>query len=413
MIPEKVRCLVTSRRFLDSEAAHVARNYAPLEVVLTRGEGSWVCDVDGNAYLDFLAGYSALNFGHRHPRLIAAAKRQLDSLTLTSRAFRSDQLGPYAEALTSLCNREAMLPMNTGAEAVETAIKIARKWGYDTKGVAPGRAKIIVSDGNFHGRTTTIVSFSSDPIARSGFGPFTPGFQSIPFGDAGALDAAIDGDTVAFLLEPIQGEAGVVIPPDGWLGEVRRICTKRNVLMIADEIQSGLGRTGTTFACDLEEVTPDLYVLGKALGGGILPVSAVVGDWDVLGVLSPGEHGSTFGGNPLAAAIGLEVVTMLSEGHIQKRAAELGRLFSDGLAAIAAGSDAIEAVRTRGLWAGVDVATEGPSAKAVTQQLLSHGVLAKETHGHTIRFSPPLTISEEDLAKGLEGIANALRAASF
>lgn len=400
--------MTSRRRILDAEQTHIAHNYAPLPVVLARGEGSWVYDVDGNAYLDFLAGYSALNFGHQNPRLVAAARRQLETLTLTSRAFRSDRLAPYAEALTSLCEKESVLPMNTGAEAVETAIKIARKWGYMRKGVKPDHAKIIVSDGNFHGRTITIVSFSSDPAARSDFGPYTPGFASIPFGDASALEAEIDDDTVAFLLEPIQGEAGVILPPDGWLREVRRICTEHNVLMVADEIQSGLGRTGTTFACDLEDVEPDVYVLGKALGGGILPVSAVVANWDIMGVLSPGEHGSTFGGNPLAAAVGLEVVTILKEGAIQARAGELGRIFSQGLASIAADSRTIDDIRTCGLWAGVDIATDGPTGKEIAKRLAAEGVLAKETHGQTIRFSPPLTISESDLAKGLERIAKAV-----
>ncbi len=397
-----------SQGFLDTEATHLAHNYAPLPVVLARGEGSWVYDVDNRAYLDFLAGYSALNFGHQNPRLIAAARHQLETLTLTSRAFRSDRLAPYAEALTSLCGKESMLPMNTGAEAVETAIKIARKWGYVRKGVGPDRAKIIVSDGNFHGRTTTIVSFSSDDGARDGFGPYTPGFVSIPFGNAAALEAAIDDDTVAFLLEPIQGEAGVILPPDGWLRDVRRICSDSNVLMVADEIQSGLGRTGATFACDLEEVTPDIYILGKALGGGILPVSAVVADWDIMGVLSPGQHGSTFGGNPLAAAVGLEVVKMLNEGEIQARTVELGTIFADGLASIAAESQAIADIRIRGLWAGVDIAAVGPTGKEVATRLASNGVLAKETHGQTIRFSPPLTISRIDLALGLERIAQSL-----
>lgn len=397
-----------SQGFLDTEATHLAHNYAPLPVVLARGEGSWVYDVDNRAYLDFLAGYSALNFGHQNPRLIAAARHQLETLTLTSRAFRSDRLAPYAEALTSLCGKESMLPMNTGAEAVETAIKIARKWGYVRKGVGPDRAKIIVSDGNFHGRTTTIVSFSSDDGARDGFGPYTPGFVSIPFGNAAALEAAIDDDTVAFLLEPIQGEAGVILPPDGWLRDVRRICSDNNVLMVADEIQSGLGRTGVTFACDLEEVTPDIYILGKALGGGILPVSAVVADWDIMGVLSPGQHGSTFGGNPLAAAVGLEVVKMLNEGEIQARTVELGTIFADGLASIAAESQAIADIRIRGLWAGVDIAAVGPTGKEVATRLASNGVLAKETHGQTIRFSPPLTISRIDLALGLERIAQSL-----
>jgi ornithine--oxo-acid transaminase len=373
--------------------AHTAHNYHPLPVVLARGEGAWVWDVDGRRYLDMLAGYSALNFGHRHPVLIAAVEEQLGRLTLTSRAFHNDLLGVFAAELTALCGMDAMLPMNTGAEAVETAIKMARKWGYERKGVAEGRAKIVVMGGNFHGRTTTIVGFSDDPAARAGFGPFTPGFARVPFGDADALAAAIDDDTVAVLLEPIQGEGGVVIPPDGYLRAVRALCTERGVLMLADEIQSGLGRTGRTFACDHEDVVPDAYILGKALGGGILPVSAVVARREVMDVFRPGEHGSTFGGNPLACAVGIAVVRLLQTGELQARARDLGEVLRSRLEALP--SDRVSAVRRRGLWAGIDVV--GRMGRDVCEGLMRRGVLAKDTHGSTIRLAPPLVISREDL----------------
>ena len=306
---------------LDEDAT--AHNYHPLPVVIASAKGAWVTDVEGRRYLDCLAGYSALNFGHRHPVLVAAAKEQLDRATLTSRAFYNDQLGPFCRDLAALAAMEVVLPMNTGAEAVETAIKVSRKWGYDVKGVAPDQANIIVADGNFHGRTTTIVSFSTDPVAREGFGPFTPGFRIVPFGDAAALEAAIDDNTVAALIEPIQGGRGQV-PPPGFLKAAREICTRENVLFVADEIQSGLGRTGSTFACELEDVVPDMYVLGKALGGGIVPVSAVVSSRAVMDVIRPGNHGSTFGGNPLACAIGHAVVGLLETGEYQARAAALG-----------------------------------------------------------------------------------------
>ena len=315
---------LTTSQHLDLAQRFAAHNYSPLPVVLASGQGAWVTDVEGRRYLDCLAGYSALNFGHAHPRLTAAAQEQLARLTLTSRAFHNDRLGPFCRDLADLAGMDLVLPMNTGAEAVETAIKVARKWGADRKGVAPDRADIIVADGNFHGRTTTIVSFSTDPVARDGFGPFTPGFRSVPYGDSAALEAAVDENTVAVLLEPVQGEAGVVIPPPGYLQAVREVCSRKNVLFLADEIQSGLGRTGTTFACDAEGVTPDVYILGKALGGGIVPVSAVVSRHDVLGVIRPGSHGSTFGGNPLAAAVGHAVVELLRSGEYQARAAALG-----------------------------------------------------------------------------------------
>ena len=373
--------------------AHTAANYHPLPVVIASGEGAWVTDVEGRRYLDLLAGYSALNFGHRHPRLVAAAERQLGRLTLTSRAFHNDQLGAFARELSALCGMDAILPMNTGAEAVETALKMARKWGYEVKGVAPGRAKIVTFGGNFHGRTITIVSFSDDPAATEGFGPPTPGFVTVPYGDALALEAAIDDDTVAVLLEPIQGEAGVIIPPDGFLADVRRLCTERRVLMLADEIQAGLGRTGETFACDHEGVKPDVYILGKALGGGILPVSAVVASAELMAVFRPGQHGSTFGGNPLACAVGLEVVRMLGTGEFQERARELGIVLAELLAGLP--RDRVSAVRTRGLWAGIDVV--GRSGRDVCEGLLRRGVLAKDTHGATIRLAPPLVIARDEL----------------
>ena len=387
--------------------AHSAHNYHPLPVVIASAEGAWVTDVEGRRYVDMLAGYSALNFGHGHPRLIAAAKAQLDRVTLTSRAFHHDRFAEFCEALAELCGMEMVLPMNTGAEAVETAIKTARKWGYQVKGVPDGRAKIIVADGNFHGRTTTIISFSTDPDARADFGPYTPGFEVVPYGDLAALEAAVDDDTVAVLIEPIQGEAGVLVPPPGYLAGVRRLTARRDVLFIADEIQSGLGRTGRTFACEHEGVVPDVYLLGKALGGGVVPVSAVVSSRAVLGVFRPGEHGSTFGGNPLACAVGLEVVAMLRTGEYQARAAELGEHLHGELAGLVA-TGAVTAVRGRGLWAGIDVDPALGSGRALTEALLTHGVLAKDTHGSTVRLAPPLTISQDDLDWSLQQLRLAL-----
>jgi ornithine--oxo-acid transaminase len=385
---------------------HTARNYDPLPVRLVSGAGCWVTDRDGRRYLDLLSAYSALNFGHRHPRLVAAAHRQLDRLTLTSRAFGTDLLDQYTAALAALCGKEAVLTMNTGAEAVESAIKVARRWGYRVKGVPAGEARIVVFEGNFHGRTTTIVGFSSDESARADFGPFTPGFVTVPYGDAAALEAALDDRTVAVLLEPVQGEAGVISPPAGFLAEVVRLCRARDVLLVADEIQSGLGRTGATFACDHEAVRPDLYVLGKALGGGIVPLSAVVGDWSVLGVLEPGSHGSTFGGNPLAAAVGLEVLHLLASGRHQRRAAAAeGRLGRELRAVL---GDRATDVRVRGLWAGIDLSPDGPSGRSLCEAMVDEGVLAKDTHGHTIRLSPPLIITDEELDLALIGIDRAL-----
>ncbi len=386
--------------------AHSAHNYHPLPIVIAEAEGAWVTDTDGRRYLDMLAAYSALNFGHRHPALVAAAKQQLDRVTLVSRAFEHDQFGPFCAELADLAGMEMVLPMNTGAEAVETAIKTARKWGYEVKGVPADQAVIVVFEGNFHGRTTTIISFSTDPDARASFGPYTPGFRIVPYGDAGALAAAMDPNVVGVLVEPIQGEAGVVLPPPGFLKSVRDLCTAHGALMIADEIQSGLGRTGTTFACQAEGVHPDMYLLGKALGGGIVPVSAVVSSRDILGVFRPGQHGSTFGGNPLACAVGREVIALLSTGEIQRRSARLGAHLLRRLAALP--PDVVRAVRGRGLWAGVDFTSL--AGREVCERLAARGVLAKDTHGSTIRLAPPLVISELDLDWGLDRIEEAVLA---
>ncbi len=380
-----------------------AHNYHPLPVVVAEADGAWVTDVDGRRYLDCLAGYSALNFGHRHPALIEAAHAQLDRVTLTSRAFVHDQFADFCRGLAELCGTDLVLPMNTGAEAVETAIKVARKWGYRVKGVPDGQATIVVAENNFHGRTTTIVSFSTDPDAKDDFGPYTPGFRVVPYGDLDALAAAVDDTTVAVLLEPIQGEAGVLVPPAGYLAGVRRVCDERNVLFVADEIQSGLGRTGRTFAVEHEGVVPDMYVLGKALGGGIVPVSAVAARRDVLGVLRPGEHGSTFGGNPLACAVGTEVVRLLATGEFQRRSAALGERLHAGLNGLL--GRGVVAVRGRGLWAGVDIDPALMTGRQACERLAEQGVLAKDTHGSTIRLAPPLVVTEGDLDWALERLA--------
>ncbi|MEO9328392.1 ornithine--oxo-acid transaminase [Gordonia aurantiaca] len=389
----------------DSEP-HVAHNYAPIPVTAATAEGAWVTDVDGRRYLDCLGAYSAVNFGHRHPRLVAAAREQLDRVTLTSRAFRSDRLEPFCAALANLCGKDMVLPMNTGAEAVESGIKVARKWGYDVKGVPDGQAKIIVAQGNFHGRTTTIISFSDDPEARTGFGPYAPGFVSVPYGDARAVADAIDENTVAVLIEPIQGEAGIIVPPDDYLPRVRALCSEHDVLFMADEIQSGLGRTGTTFACEHWGVVPDVYLLGKALGGGIVPVSAVVADADVLGVLHPGQHGSTFGGNPLAAAIGRTVVEMLSDGTWQHRATELGIHLHDRLREFV--GRGVTTVRGKGLWAGIDLEPAQGTGKDFCIRLAERGVLAKDTHGSTLRLAPPLVVTEREIDWAMDRFAEAL-----
>jgi ornithine--oxo-acid transaminase len=392
--------------YLRDENEHAAHNYHPLEVVVSHGDGAWVVDVAGKRYLDCLAAYSAVNFGHGHPALIEAARTQLGRITLTSRAFHNDRLGPFVAALAALAGKDMVLPMNTGAEAVESGIKVARAWGYRVKGVPTDRANIIVAAGNFHGRTTTIISFSDDEQARADFGPFTPGFITVPYGDAAALEAAIDENTVAVLIEPIQGEAGIVVPPADYLPEVRRITTAHNVLFIADEIQSGLGRTGATFQCDNVGVVPDLYLLGKALGGGIVPLSAVVGNKDILGVLRPGEHGSTFGGNPLATAVGLAVVDLLATGEMQERARELGDHLLAGLRGLI--GHGVVAVRGAGLWAGIDIDPELATGRAVCELLMERGVLAKDTHGSTIRLAPPIVVDVADLDWAVEQLSAVL-----
>jgi ornithine--oxo-acid transaminase len=400
----------TSAEHIELVERYSAHNYHPLPVVVAEAEGVWVTDVEGKRYLDMLAAYSALNFGHRHPDLIRVAKEQLDRLTLTSRAFHNDQIGPFLRDLADLCGMDLALPMNSGAEGVETALKTARKWGYEVKGVAPDRAKIIVCDGNFHGRTITIISFSTDAASRRNFGPLTPGFEVVPFGDADALDAAIDDDTVAFLVEPIQGEAGVIVPPEGYLARARELCTERGVLLIADEIQSGLGRTGTTFAIEHEGVRPDMFILGKALAGGIVPLSAVVADREVLGVFKPGEHGSTFGGNPIACAIGSEVLRILRSGEFQEASRTNGEYLLKTLAE--AGVPTVEEIRGRGLWAGIQLTPEARPARKTAERLLEDGILAKDTHESTIRLAPPLTITREELDWALERILPALEEAA-
>lgn len=391
---------------LEDVAAH---NYHPLPVVLREGHGAWVTDVEDRRYLDCLAGYSALNFGHAHPVLVEAARDQLGRLTLTSRAFHNDRLGPFCRDLARLAGMDVVLPLNTGAEAVEAAIKVARRWGYDVKGVPDGQAQIIAAAGNFHGRTTTIVGFSTDEVARRGFGPFTPGFTTVPYGDVDSLRAAITPTTVAVLLEPIQGEGGVIIPPAGYLHAVRGVCTANGVLLLADEIQSALGRTGTTFACEADGVVPDVYILGKALGGGIVPVSAVVSRTDVLGVLTPGSHGSTFGGNPLAAAVGSAVVGLLETGVYQARARDLGEQLTHRLHELV--GRGVVAVRSRGLWAGVDIDPALMSGRDACERLAERGVLAKETHGATIRLAPPLVVEAAEIDWAIDQLADVLHAA--
>ena len=397
----------STARAIERENAHLAHNYHPLPVVAKKAKAQWVWDVDGKKYLDCLAAYSALNFGHQHPAIMRALRRQMRNLSLTSRAMHNDQLGPFAEELAALVGQDMVLPMNTGAEAVETALKIARAWGYRVKGVTPNSAKIIVARENFHGRTLGIVSFSSDDTARNDFGPFLPGFVAVPYGDAAALEEAIDENTVAVLLEPIQGEAGIVIPPAEYLPEVRRVTRENNVLLIADEIQSGLGRTGATLQVDNVGVTPDMITLGKALGGGVLPVSAVVGRSDVLGVIHPGQHGSTFGGNPLAAAVGRAVVSLLARGDLQRRARVLGEQLAERLKHME--SLGVVGVRQAGLWAGVDVDPTLATGREVAEALVSRGVLTKDTHGSTLRFAPPLVVTERDIDFAMDQLESAMR----
>lgn len=392
------------RELEDRRGVH---NYHPLPVVIAEASGAWVTDVEGNRYLDFLSAYSAINFGHGHPRLLAAAHRQLDKATLVSRAVHSDQLGPFCAELGDLLGLDRVLPMNTGAEAVESAIKTARAWGYRVKGVPQDRATIIVARDNFHGRTTTIISFSSDDTARADFGPYTPGFVTVDYGDVDDLRRALtDPTVVAFLVEPVQGEAGIIVPPAGYLAEAAAACREAGVLFIADEIQSGLGRTGATLACDWEQVLPDVVLLGKALGGGIVPISAVVSRDDVLAVLQPGQHGSTFGGNPLALAVAREAIAMLAEGDLQARARELGEHLDRRLRAEAPAT--VREVRTKGLWAGIELHAGGPSGRQRSEAALARGVIIKETHESTLRLAPPLVISREDLDHGIDVVLDVL-----
>lgn len=384
-----------------------ARNYNPLPVVISKAEGVWVEDPEGNRYMDMLSAYSALNQGHRHPKIIAALKDQADRVTLTSRAFHNDKLCSMYEALAKLTGMDLVLPMNSGAEAVETAIKAARKWGYTKKGISDGSAEIIVCEGNFHGRTTTIVSFSTEKSYRDGFGPYTPGFKIVPFGDAGALEKAISPNTCAFLVEPIQGEAGVIIPPKGYLKRCREICDKNRVLMIADEIQTGFGRTGRMFCVDHEGVKPDAIIVGKALSGGTLPVSAVASKREVLGVFNPGEHGSTFGGSPLASAVAAAAIAVVRDEKLDERSAELGAYFMDRLVAI--GSKQVAEIRGKGLFIGVELTEKAGPARPFCERLKQEGLLCKETHDMVIRFAPPLVIAKDQIDWALERIEKVLR----
>ena len=397
-----------AQSFIELDERWGAHNYHPLPVVISEADGAWVTDVEGNRYLDFLSGYSALNFGHRHPDLVAAAHEQIDRLTLTSRAFHNDQFGAFCSELAALTGTETVLTMNTGAEAVESAIKVARKWAYEVKGVAFDSAEIVVATNNFHGRTTTIVSFSDDPAAHDNYGPFTPGFVTVPYGDAQAVRDAIGPNTAAVLMEPIQGEAGVIVPPAGFWSDVRAACDENDVLLISDEIQSGLARTGKLFALDHEDVRADLYTLGKALGGGIIPVSAVVGRADVLGVLKPGQHGSTFGGYPVACAVGRAVVGLLETGEFQERSEKLGAHLHSRLQDLV--GQGVAAVRGRGLWAGVDIDPAAKTGREVSMALRDQGVLCKETHERTLRIAPPLVITESELDHAVDALAIALKA---
>jgi ornithine--oxo-acid transaminase len=388
--------------FIELEEKYGARNYKPLDVVLTRGQGIWVWDVDGNRYMDCLSSYSAVNQGHCHPKIMETMIRQAQRLTLTSRAFRNDQLGPFYEELCALTNSHLVLPMNSGAEAVETAIKAVRKWGYRAKGIEEGRAEVIVCENNFHGRTITIVGFSTEPQYRSGFSPFTPGFVIVPYGDAGALERAITKNTVAFLVEPIQGEAGVVIPPAGYMSRVREICTRHSIAMITDEIQTGLGRTGKLLAEEHDDVEADVTLIGKALSGGFYPVSAILSNADVLGVFMPGDHGSTFGGNPLACAVARTALAVLVEEQMIENSARMGDYFLDNLRSIKA--PAVKEIRGKGLFIGVELHPEAGGARRFCERLMKVGLLCKETHDNVIRFAPPLVITRQEIDWALEKI---------
>ncbi|MDP2479199.1 MAG: ornithine--oxo-acid transaminase [Candidatus Palauibacterales bacterium] len=390
------------------EAEHwSAHNYKPLPVVLSKGEGCFVWDVDGNRYLDMLSAYSALNQGHRHPAILEALHEQAGRITLTSRAFHNDRMGPFLHALCEATGFEKALPMNTGAEAVETALKAARKWGYTVKGVPDGRAEIIACENNFHGRTTTIVGFSTEAQYRHGFGPFTPGFKIIPYGDSAALEDAITENTVGFLVEPIQGEGGVIVPPEGYLARCAEICAEHDVLLINDEIQTGLGRTGQLFCGDWDGTRGDILIVGKALGGGVYPVSGILADAEVMDVFTPGDHGSTFGGNPLGAAVGSASLRVILDERLSDRARELGDWFMERLRAI--DSPHVEEIRGRGLMVGVVIRETSATARPFCEALMERGILAKETHHQVIRFAPPLVVTHEILEEALESIEPVVR----
>jgi ornithine--oxo-acid transaminase len=398
-LQEEAAEMSRNKELIDLTEKYGARNYHPLPIVLSKGEGIWVEDVDGNRYIDMLSAYSALNHGHRHPRLIQALKEQADKITLTSRAFHNDQLGLFYEKVAKITGKGMVLPMNTGAEAVETAIKAVRRWAYFVKGVPENQAEIIVCENNFHGRTVTVISMSSSEEYQRGFGPLTPGFKIIPYGDIEALKAAITPNTAAFLLEPIQGEAGVIVPPEGYLKEAYEVCKENNVLFVADEIQTGFGRTGQVFACDWEGVKPDVYIMGKALGGGVMPISAVAADEEILGVFEPGSHGSTFGGNPLACAVAIAALDVLIEEDLPRRSRELGEYFINELRKIQ--NPVIKEIRGKGLFIGMELHTK---ARPYCERLKEEGLLCKETHDNTIRFAPPLIITKEELDLALEKV---------
>lgn len=395
--------MTATSEIIEKTSQYGANNYLPLPIVISKAEGVWVEDPEGNTYIDMLSAYSALNQGHRHPKIIQALKEQADRVTLTSRAFHNDQLGRFYEKVCQLTGKNMVLPMNTGAEAVETAVKAARRWAYRVKGVPDGKAEIIACDGNFHGRTMTAVSLSSEEEYKDGFGPMLPGIKRVPYGDIDALKNAITENTAAFLVEPIQGEAGIVIPPEGYLKEALDVCKRHNVLLMADEIQSGLGRTGKRFACDWEGVVPDVYILGKALGGGVMPISAVAANKDILGVFNPGSHGSTFGGNPLASAVAIAALDVLEDERLAERSLELGSYFKEKLQAI--DNPTIKEVRGRGLFIGVELYEP---ARPYCEKLKEEGLLCKETHENVIRFAPPLIISRNDLDWAIERIYRVL-----
>ena len=396
----------TSNDVINKTEKFGAENYHPLPVVLARGEGVWVWDLEGKKYMDMLSAYSALSHGHLHPRIMKALTDQAARLTLTSRAFHNDQLGELYERISKVTGLPKVLPMNTGAEAVETAIKAARKWGYQVKGVADGKQEIICCENNFHGRTVTIISFSTEEDYRAGFGPFTPGFPVIKYGDIDALEGAINENTVAFMVEPIQGEAGIIMPPDGYLKGAAELCKKNNVLLVADEIQTGFGRTGKMFCCEHEGVTPDVYILGKTLGGGVMPVSAIAATEEVMDVFQPGQHGSTFGGNPLAAAVGVAAIDVLVEEDLAGQSRDKGEYLMGKLRGL--NSPHVKEIRGRGLFVGIDLKPEAGGARRFCEALQELGILAKETHESVIRLAPPLNISRENLDWAMERVAKVL-----